>query len=49
MQRHTSTPKQSQAAAETAALLELLGSCENYGQLRDPSRAVEEDVVGACA
>ena len=49
MQRQTSSPKQSQAAAETAALLELLGSYENYGQVRDPSRAQEEEGGGACA
>ncbi len=49
MQRQTSSPKQSQAAAETAALLELLGSYENYGQVRDPSRSIEDDAEGACA
>ncbi|MDJ0935394.1 MAG: hypothetical protein QNI93_08330 [Kiloniellales bacterium] len=49
MQRQTSSPKQSQAAAETAALLELLGSYENYGQVRDPSRAQEDEGKGACA
>ncbi len=49
MQRQTSSPKQSQATAETAALLELLGSYENYGQVRDPSRAQEDEGEGACA
>ncbi len=49
MQRQTSSPKQSQAAAETAALLELLGSYENYGQVRDPSRPGEDEGEGACA
>ena len=49
MQRQTSSPKQSQAATETAALLELLGSYENYGQVRDPSRAQEDEGEGACA
>ncbi len=49
MQRQTSSPNQSQAAADTAALLELLGSYENYGQVRDPSRAQEDEGEGACA
>ena len=49
MQNVTSRPQQSQVAAETAALLELLGSYENYGQVRDPSRSIEDDAEGACA
>ncbi len=49
MQGQTSRPKQSQTAAETAALLELLGSYENYGQVRDPSRARDDEGEGACA
>ncbi len=49
MQNVTSKPQKSQAAAETAALLELLGSYENYGQVRDPSRAQEDEGEGACA
>jgi hypothetical protein len=51
MQRATSRSQQSQttAAAETAALLELLGSYENYGQVRDPSPPAKDDAEGACA
>ena len=50
MQKATSSTQRNQAAAaETAALLELLGSYENYGQVRDPSRAQEDEGEGACA
>ncbi|MDJ0942679.1 MAG: hypothetical protein QNJ30_04415 [Kiloniellales bacterium] len=49
MQRATSRSQRSRAAAETAALIELLGSYENYGQVRDPSHAAEDGTEGACA
>ena len=49
MQRQTTRSQRNQAAAETAALLELLGSYENYGQVRDPSRPQEDEGEGACA
>jgi len=50
MQKATSSTQRNQAAAsETAALLELLGSYENYGQVRDPSRSAKDDAEGACA
>ena len=55
MQTASKRPQRSRAAAETAALLELLGSYENYGQVRGQvqgqigERPVEENPEGACA
>ena len=51
MQTADTRPQRSRAAAETAALLELLGSYENYGQVRGQTgeHPVEENPEGACA
>ena len=59
MQTADTRSQRSRAAAETAALLELLGSYENYGQVRGQvrgqirgrigKRPVEENPEGACA
>ena len=55
MQTAETRSQRSRAAAETAALLELLGSYENYGQVRGQirgrigKRPVEENPEGACA